>query len=182
MSSSIARLVEPLGPFQRSWGLGLSPVPLEKFLGWGGDVVPFVCGVSPVSAEVLLLASGRDERLQTGKASRTVTDSRRCRTHFRTRNPRDSLAIREVLAIVTFRHVRKCEELLGAAFGHIFGHVTPRISQAWRNRISPPCPCHRTPGLAPARSTRLSVRVGCERSTRRRIRDCFLASLCCARR
>jgi hypothetical protein len=38
-------------------------------------------------------------------------------------NLRDSLAIREVLAIVTFRHVRKCEELLGTAFGHIFGHV-----------------------------------------------------------
>jgi hypothetical protein len=38
-------------------------------------------------------------------------------------NPRNFLAIRKVLATVVFRHVRKCEELLGATFGHIFGHV-----------------------------------------------------------
>jgi hypothetical protein len=42
-------------------------------------------------------------------------------------NPRDSLAIREISSTSVFRHVRKCEELRGSAFGHTIGHVVRAI-------------------------------------------------------
>jgi hypothetical protein len=51
------------------------------------------------------------------------TNQNQAKTNPPKTDSRSFLAICEVLAIVTFRHVRKCEVLRGFPFGHIFGHV-----------------------------------------------------------
>ena len=79
--------------------------------------------LSPGWGDSLPGSSGRQTYGVPGSNPGVPTNQNQARTNPPKPDPCDFLAIREVPSTSTFRHVRKCEELRGSAFGHILGHV-----------------------------------------------------------